>query len=168
MTNKHLATYLNDHDAGALTALELLEHLTSAYAGTPVAAFARELHAEIAADRLELEALMAHLDIAKSGVRQASAWLAEKLAELKLRLDDVRAGAFRLFEAAEAVSLGIEGKKLLWVVLSQESENLPSLQLLDYDRLIRRAEDQRRRVEAVRLEAGKAAFIPAQSVASAR
>ena len=37
MTDPNLATYLNDHLAGAVAALELLEHLEKAHAGAPVA-----------------------------------------------------------------------------------------------------------------------------------
>ena len=31
MVNEHLATYLNDHLAGSVAAIELLEHLQAAY-----------------------------------------------------------------------------------------------------------------------------------------
>ena len=61
MSEQHLATYLNDHLAGAVAALELLEHLGKAHADTPTGRFAAELRADIAADRKELEALMARL-----------------------------------------------------------------------------------------------------------
>jgi len=49
-------------------------------------------HVDIAADRDELEALMKALNIDQSRTRKASAWLAEKFTELKLRFDDSKAG----------------------------------------------------------------------------
>ena len=85
MPNKHLATYTNDHVAGSVTALELLEYIASAYAGTEAEGIAKALWEEVAADRKELENLMGRLQIAQSPVRKASAWLAEKLTQLKLR-----------------------------------------------------------------------------------
>jgi hypothetical protein len=64
-----------------------------------------------------------------------------------------------LLEAMEAASLGIEGKRLLWVVLQAASERSPRLKILDYDRLIQRAEEQRQRVESVRRATGIAALV---------
>ena len=155
MENEHLATYLNDHLAGSVVAVELMEHLEATFADSPVAAFVAELRADIEADRSELESIMARLDIAESRTRKASAWIAEKFTELKLRLDDPSGGELRLFESYEALSLGIEGKRSLWRALSAAAEISVTLRLVDYERLIQRAEDQRSRVEAKRLELAK-------------
>src|SRR3954454_9930736 len=158
MSNKHLATYLNDHLAGAITAIELLSHLESAYADKEPAGWAAALRADIEADRKELEGLMVRWGVSHSPPRKAAAGVAQKLAELKLRLDDPAAGAFRLFETPEAVSLGIEGKRSLWRSLAAAAERSAAFQGVDYGPLIRRAEEQRARTEAVRLEAAKAAL----------
>ena len=80
---------------------------------------------------------------------------------MKLRLDDWAAGDFRLFEALEALALGIEGKRALWVALAEAAERAPVLRLLDYDRLVRRAVEQRERVEARRLATALSALVPA-------
>jgi hypothetical protein len=158
MAGKYLATYLNDHLGGSEVALELLEHLERAHAGTPLASFAAELRAEIAADRRELEDLMARLVVAVSRPRKAAAWLSEKLTELKLRLDDPQRGALRRLEILEALSVGIEGKRLLWRALGAAAEGAPELGGTDYGRLERRAEEQRGRVETARLEAAREAL----------
>ena len=89
-------------------------------------------------------------NIAQSTTRKTSAWLAEKIVQVKLVMDDVRGGSFQIFEISEALSLGIEGKKLLWQALSTVAEMSPRLQGPEYPRLIRRAEEQRDRVEAIR------------------
>jgi len=39
MGNEHIATYLNDHLAGSVVALELLEHLEAAHDNTPLVEF---------------------------------------------------------------------------------------------------------------------------------
>src|SRR5947208_11837630 len=158
MSSKDLATYLNDHLAGAMTALELLSHLESAYAGTKVEGWAAALRTDVEADRRQLEGLMARWGVSQSPPRKVSAWVGEKLAELKLRLDDPAAGALRLLEATEALSVGIEGKRSLWRALAAVADESADLRGVDYDRLIRRAEDQRSRAETVRLEAAKAAL----------
>ena len=160
MAGEHIATYLNDHLAGSVVALELLEQMIAEHAGTPLERFLAELRADIAADRQELESLMGQLHVEESRTRKASAWLAEKFTELKLRLDDPARGDLRLFESLEALSLGIEGKHALWLALAAAAEDAPSLRLLDYERLARRASEQRSRVEARRLEAAKSALSP--------
>lgn len=156
MTNSDLATYLNDHLAGSVTAMELLSHLASEFAGTSIESFATALRADVLADRLELEALMSRLNISQSTSRKASAWLAEKLTELKLRIDDPKAQSLRLLEITEFVSLGVAGKRGLWDALSAGAELAPELLRLDYERLKDRADEQRRRLESVRLGAARA------------
>jgi hypothetical protein len=158
MGSEHLGTYLNDHLAGSVVALELLEHLEATHAGTPVADFFSKLRADIAADRQELKALMDRLEISESRTRKATAWLTEKVTELKLKLDDPKAGDLRLFESLEALSLGIEGKRSLWLTLSTVAEETAALKGIDYQRLTQRAEEQRGRVEALRLETARKAL----------
>ena len=158
MAGEHIATYLNDHLAGAAGAFELLEHLESEHAGTEVGRLAAGLRADVEADRQALEAIMERLDIARSRTRKAAAWIGEKAAELKLRLDDPAGGSLRLFESLEALSLGIEGKRSLWRALAAAAEEAPDLRVADYEVLIRRAEEQRSRVETARLEAARRAL----------
>ena len=158
MANEFLATYLNDHLAGSLAAVELLEHLEAAYAETTLASFFAELRREISADRKELQRLMNRLQIEESLPRKVSAWLAGKVTELKLRLDDSSRGPLRLLESLEVLGLGIYGKLALWRALGAAVDLSPALRDFDCERLAQRAEEQRRRVEVVRLEAAKAAF----------
>jgi hypothetical protein len=162
MADEYLAIYLNDHLAGSVVAIELLHHLEHAYVGLPVQRFAADLRADIEADQQELQRLMGQLNVSESRARQATAWIAEKMTLLKLRLDDWAGGDFRLFEALEALSLGIEGKKSLWVALAGAAERSPALRMLDYSRLVERALEQRGRVEAKRLETATAALLPAR------
>lgn len=158
MANDNLATYLNDHLAGSVAALELLAYLEEQHAGTPVERLAADLRAGVAADRRELEGLMERLDIVQSRPRKATAWLAEKITQIKLRLDDPTGGALRLLEGLEAVAIGIEGKRALWRALEAAAEDATGLQGLDYEGLMRRAEEQRNWVEVMRLRAAKEAL----------
>lgn len=160
MNHKHLSTYLNDHLAGSVGAVELLDHLASTCADSGAGAFAAGMRDEIIADRKVLEQLMADLDISQSKTRQVSAWVAERLSALKMRFDDPGSSAFRLFESFEAISLGLEGQRSLWRALKTLSEREPALRRVDYDRLIRVVEEQRSRVEAKRLEAAIAMITP--------
>ena len=158
MAEDYIATYLNDHLAGSVVAVELMENLETVYAGRPIADFIAKLRADIEVDILELEALMGQLQISESRTRKASAWLTEKFTQLKLRLDDPAHGDLRLFESLEALSLGIEGKRSLWLALSAAAELSPQLRIADYQRLQQRAEEQRARVEDQRLELARKAL----------
>ena len=163
MTDPNLATYLDDHLAGAVAALEVLEHLEKAHAGAPVARALSELRTEVDADREALQSLMTQLRVTESKPRKAAAWLAERLASLKLRLDDSGDGAFRLFESLEVVSLGIEGKLALWRTLAAVAPVLPDVGSLDYETLMLRAAEQRERAEGMRLRAAQTAFAGVSS-----
>jgi hypothetical protein len=158
MANGSLATYLNDHLAGSVVAVELLDHLEADSAATAQASTLAGVHADIEADRQELEAFMARLGIAVSAPRKATGWLVEKLSEIKLHLDDAGDGALRRLEALETIALGIAGKAALWDALAAAAEVAPELNGLDYTRLGRRAEAQRAVVETLRLHAAKEAF----------
>ena len=154
----HLATYLNDHLAGATAALELLEHLESAHAGTPIAPFASALRLDIAADRAELQHIMARVHVGESFTRKTTAWLSAKMTDLKLRVDDPSNGPLSLLESLEILSLGIEGKRLLWLALDAVSATTPALKDTDYALLTHRAEEQRQRIEPLRQEASRSAL----------
>lgn len=151
MSRLPIVTYLNDHLSGSEMALEILDDLGKDHDGSSLGTFFAALQEGIETDRRELEQLMRELGINESGARKATAWLAEKLTSLKLRLEDRDGGDLRLLESLELLSLGIEGKRMLWLALSAAAERAPSLRQLDYDRLIRRAEVQRDQVEEQRL-----------------
>jgi hypothetical protein len=156
MSREHLETYLNDHLAGSVTQLEILDQL--AEEATDLKAALERLRIDIGADRQELITLMRHLDIKESRLRRATGWIAEQIAEAKLVIDDDEGGHLRRLERLELMVLGIEGKLRLWQALEAASQLEPRLGILDYPWLIQRAHDQRVRVETLRLEAAKAAL----------
>jgi hypothetical protein len=159
MSKEHLATYLNDHLAGSVTAIEMLEKLEETYRENEFGRVAAELKVEVEADQKQLEQLMQRLDISQSSTRKATAWIAEKFAAMKLRWDDESDGPLRLYESYEGLSLGIEGKRSLWLALQTASKADSSLQVADYATLITRAEQQRAKAEAMRLKAAAAALL---------
>jgi hypothetical protein len=154
---KHLAVYLNDHLAGSTAGLELATYLEAGHFGARTADVAATLRRDIAADRHVLEDLMKQLGVEENRARQATAWLGEKVAELKARWDDPADGPLRLLEIAEALALGIEGKEALWRALASLPDGDPPL-VVDYARLIEGARDQRRRIETIRIMAARSSL----------
>lgn len=157
MTSRGLTTYLNDHLAGSVAALELLEHLPSL-----VRPAERELlnglRTEVREDQQLLKELLERLGEKESPMRKVAAWITEKLGEVKLKLDDPGDGELRVLEALEALGLGIQGKLGLWRALQTISGTDARLQSVDFGRLERRALDQFERVDRLRLQFARTAL----------
>ena len=151
-----LRDYLNDHLAGSVAALELLDRLVAACEGKPLERFFRDLRADIHEDQEKLTELIAKLGADESAIRKASAWFVEKLSRPKIDLDDE--STVGLFLALEALVLGITGKRSLWRALQAASRTVPELARVDYSGLEKRAIEQCERVEARRLEMARAVF----------
>ncbi|MDQ6765265.1 MAG: hypothetical protein M3Z22_04080 [Verrucomicrobiota bacterium] len=155
---KNLPSYLSDHLSGSVGALELLENLIRSYEQEPLGLFFRELRSDVAADKEQLEALIARLGFSESPLRKASAWILEKFSRVKLSPDRADENAMELFLALEALVLGINGKNELWRALAAASENVAGLRSPDYSELQRRAEAQAERVEEKRRDLARRVF----------
>ena len=156
----NLSTYLNDHLAGSVAALNMIDHLIDTYEKKPLAQFFRDLRAEIAADQAKLQGLVDKLDKKHNAIRKAGAWIAEKLSRAKIRASKSRDGEMGLYLALESLALGITGKCALWRGLETAAGVVPELRGLDYAQLQERAREQCDRVETKRLELARAVFKP--------
>jgi hypothetical protein len=155
MSQTPLHTYLNDHLAGSVMALDLLDHLAGAATTPDARQFFTELRSEIAADQQSLQELLRRLGGKEGVVRQAGAWLAEKFGRVKLRVDDAVEGRLRALEGLETLALGIQGKLALWIALESVRDHIAELREVDLARLQRRARDQHTKVETLRLAAAR-------------
>lgn len=155
---EELSDYLNDHLAGSIAALELLDRLVKACEGKPLERFFRDLRKDIESDQEQLKGLMQKLGASESVARKAGAWLIEKLSRPKIDVGGGSAAEPGIFLALEALLLGITGKRSLWRSLQAASRNVPELARLDYSGLEKRAIDQCERVEARRLEMARVVF----------
>lgn len=158
VSTTNLSTYLNDHLAGSVAALELIEHLAENSPDTALETFFAQLQADVSADQAVLRDLMHTLEIKESTTRKAGAWLVEKLGRVKLGLSGNETGGIGLLQALEGLALGIAGKQLLWRALARASETTPQLRGPNYAELEERAAAQRDSVEGRRLAAAQVAF----------
>ena len=157
MANDALSTYVEDHLAGATAGLELLEALSAQHQGDPTGALARRLLPEVEDDRRTLEGIARTLD-AGSALKEAGAWLAEKVSRLKLHRD-VK-GMLGTFEALEAMTLGVLGKRALWRALAVAAGSDARLAGFDFGALAASAERQHALLEDERLRAATVALRP--------
>ncbi|HEV7512030.1 MAG TPA: hypothetical protein VGO27_10040 [Candidatus Acidoferrum sp.] len=156
MRSDALTTYLQDHLAGALHAIELLKAMRDHFAEKPLGTFARELLAEVESDRDVLAGLTKRVSGTAGGMKEWGAWLAEKVSRLKLKHGS--ADGLGTFEALEFLAIGIHGKRALWRAMEVVRASDSRLQSIDFTSLIARAEDQHQKVEELRLACAQSVF----------
>jgi hypothetical protein len=153
---KNLDAYLNDHLAGSVAALELIEHWRDDHKHEPLGNFFRQLETGIRKDQDTLREVMQSLGIDESGIRQTGAWAAEKLARVRMRIAGDQPG---LVLALEGLIMGITGKKMMWRSLA--AANLSNTSKWDFQELQRCAEQQIEQAEVERIGAAERAFASA-------
>src|SRR5262249_42651713 len=72
--NRYLATYLNDHLAGATVGVELARRAAGSNKGSRYGAVLQDLSAEIAEDRTTLTDLMATVGVGRDRLKVLAAW----------------------------------------------------------------------------------------------
>ena len=158
MSTDGLAVYLNDHLAGSVAALELIDALMGRLHGTPTEQRLRSVRVEVAADQDVLRAVLAKVGGDESRLKQAAAWLSEKLGEAKLAVAGHRHPELDVLEGLESLALGIQGKAALWRALAAVAADNPPLASFQFSSLESRARAQYDQVEQARLAAARAAL----------
>ncbi|MCM2369974.1 hypothetical protein [Aporhodopirellula aestuarii] len=156
MKTSLLTTYLNDHLAGSVMAIELLKRLESEHQGDEFASFAADLRREIEDEQSILRSLLDDLDDRGDMTKRLTAWLGSKLTIFKLAHQS--AGKFGTFQSLETLSLGITGKRGLWRILEQLQPRETKLRSLDLRQLIKQADRQFSVVEERRMKLGTEAI----------
>ena len=156
---KDLDSYLNDHVAGSISALELIAHWVEVHKGEPLGRFFVESEREIKADQDTLRDVMRTLGVEESKIRQAGAWAAEKVGRARLMIAGDEQGSLGLVLTLEGLIMGVTGKNLMWRALA--AAKLPGLSRYNFEQLQRRAEQQVERIEAQRISAVRQVFAEA-------
>ena len=155
MATSSLSTYLTDHLAGSAAAISLLQRKAD---GDP---FFAELLADVQADRDELQGLTDALGTHAGALKQAGAWIFERLSRLKIAGEALGDHDLEPLLELEVLVLGIRGKHALWTALREVQDDVPQVKALDLDLLIARAEDQISRVEERRRATARTALASA-------
>lgn len=161
---KELDSYLNDHLAGSIGALELIAHCAKLYEGKSLGLFFSEMEAQINADQAILRDVMRRLGVEESKVRQAGAWAGEKFGRALFTLAGNEPNGLGLLLVLEGLTMGVAGKRLLWRALS--AANLPKLEEFDFEDLQRRAEEQIKRAQAEQARSARRALTDKRSLAT--
>jgi hypothetical protein len=153
---KLLGIYLNDHLTGAAIGVELARRLRASNESEPEFGPAlATICEEIEADRETLLRLMERLGVRRDWLKPGAAWLGEKLGRLKLNGQLRGYSPLSRLVELEGLAMGVAGKLQLWRALERSLDSVPGF---DFEQLAARAEDQRGRIERLRLAAAQRAF----------
>jgi hypothetical protein len=158
MPDRAMDVYLNDHLAGATFGSDLAKQIQKRHSDTPLGDLMNSLAPEIEEDRQTLVRLMEQLDVSHNPLKKATGWLAEKATLVKFGGAVSGEPDHGAFMALETLTLGVEGKRSLWVALKQVQDQYPSLTATSFDELIARAEAQYASLERERLAVGARAL----------
>jgi len=157
--DQDLQRYLNDHLAGSAGAVDLIDNLATRQEDPAEAAFFHSLKAKVEADREQLRNLLTRTHLEESTTLQVAGKLTAGASNLKLKWEGLEPGKLGMLEALEMLTLGIQGKRLLWVLLSEIAPAFPEWKDIRFSDLELEAIEQRDAVEKRRLEHGRASLI---------
>ncbi|MDQ3945862.1 MAG: hypothetical protein M3357_12060 [Actinomycetota bacterium] len=150
-----LNVYLNDHLAGSIGAIEITKRCAAENAGTEQGQFLQNLLVELEEDKQTLEGIMDAVGASRNQVKQAGAWLGEKLTRLKLGTSQKDLGNLL---SVETLCMGVQGKIYLWISLGKVAADHEALAGMDFDALLQRARAQQDGLERQRVGLAQAAL----------
>lgn len=153
-----LAIYLQDHYAGSAAGIELFrraaDQQTDPVARTALTAMAEEVDN----DRVALQRFLEAVGAKPDPVKNASAWLGEKLGRLKPNGELLHRSPLSDVVELEALRLAVEGKAAGWRVLRQLSQDEDRFDAGELDKLLSSADRQIEKLEELRLAAAERVF----------
>ena len=158
----NLLGYLNDHLAGAAAGIQLAERCRDRDPESELGHMLQVLLLEIQNDRDVLERVIRVLGGSPDTIKRGAALGAERISSLRMSLPMVGPGSRESarLEEIEVLSLGIEGKRLMWAALAQLSSTDERLSEFPFPDLKRQARSQRDRLERFRLRLAAQALGP--------
>jgi hypothetical protein len=152
----NLATYLNDHLAGATTGRELAKRTLSNNRGTQFEPALEWLVEQIVEDREALLDIMRSVGAPEDHLKKLGAFAVERLGRLKPNNALFSYSPLSRLVEFEGLVLGVTGKLAGWRSLQQLDDS--RLAAVDLEQLAQRAIEQRDRIEEQRREAARLAL----------
>jgi hypothetical protein len=158
MSTDALTHYLQDHLAGSVAALQLMETLADHERGRPLEAKLRTLHTEVSEEQATLREILARLGGSESRLKQVAAWLTEKMHVARLALAERSHPALARLDGLESLALGLQGKLALYRALGDLAPDEPRLGGYPFPALEARTLMQHAMVERERMTAAREAL----------
>lgn len=148
MDDELLASYLDDHLAGAAVGIEIAERLAEAdELNEPMTSLTQQLNL----DRAALQDIRSRLPVSDSVVKRTVGLVGGILAQVRDR--SPLASSPSQMEDLEALAIGIWGKRLLWGTITRVASCDARFEDVDADLLAERAEEQEKTVLRLRIVA---------------
>ncbi|RYD35949.1 MAG: hypothetical protein EOP87_06390 [Verrucomicrobiaceae bacterium] len=165
--DNELTRYVNDHLAGSSGALLLVDEIASHHDDPEARLFFAELKDKIREDRDVLDGLLKRIAEEPSALMKVAGGIAARVGGLKLMWEKVEPGKLGMFEALEMLTLGIQGKRLLWTIMREIQPWFPEWTDLNFQELELEAIRQRDEVEEWRVRAGIDSLVSAERKSAA-
>jgi len=152
-SNDALSTYLLDHLTGSDPAFAVVDRLLHSHAGSAEGRLFQALYESFEEERELVRTLIAALGGTTVSVKRA---MSQATGAVAMLAAGGKRGDLSLFRTLESLSIGVQGKRLLWRALNNHSPSLEPLIGRTFADLELRAIDQWQRIEERRL-----ALVPA-------
>jgi hypothetical protein len=156
---ERLGTYLQDHYAGSSAGIELFRRAAHQQSDPVARTELTAMVEEVENDRATLERFLAAANTKPDPVKNAGAWVAEKLSRLKPNGELLHRSPLSDVVELEALRLAVEGKAAGWRVLRRLAEDDHHFDKSELDRLLSSAANQIDRLEKLRMAAAERVFL---------
>jgi hypothetical protein len=153
-----LGTYMQDHYAGSSAGIELFRRAADQQTDPVVRTVLTAMGEKVEHERTVLTKYMAFVDAKPDPVKNAGAWVAEKLGRFKPNGELVRRSPLSDVLELEMLRIAVEGKGAGWRVLRALADDEPLFDVAELDTLIADAEQQIKELEELRMETARRVF----------
>ena len=157
MKDPLLEIYLEDHFASAQGALELVRRVERENEGTELGEQVTDLRTEMERDVDTLSRVMSAVGVERDRLKDAAAWLAEKLGRFKRNGSVTSYSPLSRVEELELLSSAVTAKRALWETLD---ETRPAGVSVEFKEMIAFADQQARKLHELHRRAVAIAFSP--------
>jgi hypothetical protein len=156
---ERLGTYLQDHYAGSSAGIELFRRAAQQQSDPVARTELTAMIEEVGNDRATLQRFLAAVGKNPDPVKNAGAWVAEKLSRLKPNGELLHRSPLSDVVELEALRIAVEGKAAGWRVLRRLAEDEDLFDKSELDRLLSSVANQVDRLEKLRMAAAERVFL---------
>ncbi|WP_328333507.1 DUF892 family protein [Kribbella sp. NBC_00382] len=146
-----LATYLQDHYAGSSAGIELFKRAADQQTDPVVRTALAKMVQEVEEERTALERYLAAVGAKPDQLKNAGAWMAEKLARLKPNGEILRRSPLSDLVELETLRIAVEGKAAGFRILRSLADDEPGFDAAELDSLLTQVAQQIEDLETLRM-----------------
>jgi hypothetical protein len=148
--DRYLVIYLQDHLLASTGGINLTRRARSAAEGRDeeLRRFYDGFESELVEERERLLEMLDLIDAGPNPLKAVAGVVGERVGRLKLNGHLLSRSPYSDLVELEGLAIAVQGKRAGWIALQERAH--PRFSAVDLDRLIRQAEDQSERLEALR------------------